>query len=147
MCKQKGNKEGGLEGTVRHACSRSAAWNSWPLTAESNPFTFTPAISFVVNCGTQEEIDRLWDGLSEGDAKLQCGRLRDRYGISWQITPRGAGRDDGGPFESGEGYGSPSKDGEAGYSRAQAGIRRINNRMGSGGDCFLHADPLPFPRD
>jgi predicted 3-demethylubiquinone-9 3-methyltransferase (glyoxalase superfamily) len=50
-------------------------------------FTFTPAISFVVNCTTQEEIDTYWEKLSEGGAKNQCGWLQDKYGLSWQIVP------------------------------------------------------------
>jgi len=50
-------------------------------------FTFSPAISFVVNCETQEEVDALWEKLSEGGEKLQCGWLRDKYGLSWQIVP------------------------------------------------------------
>jgi len=50
-------------------------------------FTFTPAISFVVNCRTQPEIDRLWEKLSAGGEKMECGWLKDRYGVSWQIVP------------------------------------------------------------
>ncbi len=50
-------------------------------------FTFSPAISFVVNCETQEEIDDLWEKLSEGGEKIQCGWLKDKYGLSWQIVP------------------------------------------------------------
>jgi len=50
-------------------------------------FTFTPAISFVVNCHTQAEVDRLWDRLSEGGEPGQCGWLKDKYGVSWQIVP------------------------------------------------------------
>ncbi|MGH9397795.1 MAG: VOC family protein [Terriglobia bacterium] len=50
-------------------------------------FTFSPAISFVVNCGTQEEIDDLWEKLSEGGEKIECGWLKDKYGVSWQIVP------------------------------------------------------------
>ncbi|HEY5812182.1 MAG TPA: VOC family protein [Terrimicrobiaceae bacterium] len=50
-------------------------------------FTFSPAISLMVNCKTQEEIDELWDKLSEGGGKDQCGWLRDKYGVSWQIVP------------------------------------------------------------
>jgi len=50
-------------------------------------FTFSPAISFVVNCKTQEEVDELWEKLSEGGAKSQCGWLTDRFGLSWQIVP------------------------------------------------------------
>jgi predicted 3-demethylubiquinone-9 3-methyltransferase (glyoxalase superfamily) len=50
-------------------------------------FTFSPAISFVVHCETQEEIDTLWDKLSEGGEKEVCGWLKDKYGVSWQIVP------------------------------------------------------------
>ena len=50
-------------------------------------FTFSPAISFVVNCKTQDEVDELWDKLSEGGAKSQCGWLTDKFGLSWQIVP------------------------------------------------------------
>jgi predicted 3-demethylubiquinone-9 3-methyltransferase (glyoxalase superfamily) len=52
-------------------------------------FKFTEATSFVVNCETQEEVDHFWDRLSEGgDEKAQqCGWLKDKYGLSWQIVP------------------------------------------------------------
>lgn len=52
-------------------------------------FRFTEAVSFVVNCETQEEIDYFWEKLSEGgDTKAQqCGWLKDKYGLSWQIVP------------------------------------------------------------
>jgi len=50
-------------------------------------FTFSPAISFMVNCETQEEVDRLWKKLTEGGQEEQCGWLRDKYGVSWQIVP------------------------------------------------------------
>ena len=49
---------------------------------------FTHAISLTLSCDTQAEIDRIWDGLLEGGTPLQCGWLRDRYGLSWQIVPR-----------------------------------------------------------
>ena len=55
-------------------------------------FTFSPAISFVVNCETQEEVDAFWEKLSEGGEKLQCGWLRDKYGLSWQIVPTVLGK-------------------------------------------------------
>lgn len=51
-------------------------------------FRFTPAISLMVNCETQEEADRLWEALSEDGQKSQCGWLTDRYGLSWQVVPR-----------------------------------------------------------
>src|SRR5271166_2064084 len=57
------------------------ALNGGPL------FTFTPAISLYVNCATQQEVDELWEKLSEGGEKQRCGWLKDRYGLSWQIIP------------------------------------------------------------
>jgi predicted 3-demethylubiquinone-9 3-methyltransferase (glyoxalase superfamily) len=50
-------------------------------------FQFTPAISFFVNCETQEEVDELWEKLSAGGRKDRCGWLQDKYGLSWQIIP------------------------------------------------------------
>ena len=50
-------------------------------------FKFTEAISFVVNCETQEEVDYFWSKLSEGGEESRCGWLSDKFGLSWQITP------------------------------------------------------------
>jgi predicted 3-demethylubiquinone-9 3-methyltransferase (glyoxalase superfamily) len=50
-------------------------------------YTFTPAISFVKNCDTQPEVDELWEKLTAGGEEGQCGWLKDRYGLSWQIVP------------------------------------------------------------
>jgi len=50
-------------------------------------FSFTPAISLAVDCKTQDEIDFFWDKLSEGGTPEQCGWLRDKFGLSWQIVP------------------------------------------------------------
>jgi predicted 3-demethylubiquinone-9 3-methyltransferase (glyoxalase superfamily) len=50
-------------------------------------FKFTEAVSFVVNCDTQEEIDEFWEKLSDGGEKSQCGWLKDKYGLSWQVVP------------------------------------------------------------
>jgi len=50
-------------------------------------FKFTEAMSLVVNCKTQGEVDGLWDRLSEGGEKGPCGWLKDKYGLSWQIVP------------------------------------------------------------
>jgi predicted 3-demethylubiquinone-9 3-methyltransferase (glyoxalase superfamily) len=55
-------------------------------------FSFTPAISFVVNCQTQEEVDHYWDRLTEGGEEVQCGWLKDKYGVSWQIVPAALGK-------------------------------------------------------
>jgi predicted 3-demethylubiquinone-9 3-methyltransferase (glyoxalase superfamily) len=50
-------------------------------------FSFTPAISFFVECADQEEVDYYWDRLSEGGTIEMCGWLRDKFGLSWQIIP------------------------------------------------------------
>lgn len=57
------------------------ALNGGPL------YTFSPAISFFVNCETQEEVDDFWEKLSEGGEKQKCGWLKDKFGLSWQIVP------------------------------------------------------------
>jgi predicted 3-demethylubiquinone-9 3-methyltransferase (glyoxalase superfamily) len=54
-------------------------------------FTFSPAISFVVNCQTQDEVDELWERLSEGGEKNRCGWLQDKFEVSWQIVPTALG--------------------------------------------------------
>ncbi len=50
-------------------------------------YQFTPAISFVVNCETQVEVDHYWGKLSDGGQQLQCGWVTDKFGVSWQIVP------------------------------------------------------------
>ena len=55
--------------------------------ARAHNFTFNEAISFMVHCDTQEEIDYYWGKLSAIPAAEQCGWLKDRYGLSWQIVP------------------------------------------------------------
>lgn len=55
-------------------------------------FNFSPAISFFVDCETQEEVDDLWEKLSEGGEKEQCGWLKDKFGVSWQIVPNVLGQ-------------------------------------------------------
>jgi predicted 3-demethylubiquinone-9 3-methyltransferase (glyoxalase superfamily) len=57
------------------------ALNGGPL------FSFTPAISFFVDCETQPEVDELWEKLSQGGEKQRCGWLKDKFGLSWQIIP------------------------------------------------------------
>jgi predicted 3-demethylubiquinone-9 3-methyltransferase (glyoxalase superfamily) len=54
-------------------------------------FKFTEAISFFVNCETQEEVDELWEKLSAGGEEGQCGWLKDKFGVSWQIIPTALG--------------------------------------------------------
>jgi predicted 3-demethylubiquinone-9 3-methyltransferase (glyoxalase superfamily) len=55
-------------------------------------FKFNEAISFVVNCRTQAEVDRFWHRLSAGGRKVRCGWLKDQYGISWQVVPTALGK-------------------------------------------------------
>jgi predicted 3-demethylubiquinone-9 3-methyltransferase (glyoxalase superfamily) len=62
------------------------ALNGGPL------FTFSPAISFFVNCGTQQEVDELWEKLSAGGKKERCGWLKDKFGLSWQVIPTTLGK-------------------------------------------------------
>ena len=61
------------------------ALNGGPL------FKFTEAISLFVDCDTQEEVDFLWENLSAGGCRSQCGWLKDKYGLSWQIIPKALG--------------------------------------------------------
>ena len=55
-------------------------------------YKFTPAFSLSLGCDTQAEIDLLWEKLSEGGKKVQCGWIEDRYGLSWQIVPNTLGK-------------------------------------------------------
>jgi predicted 3-demethylubiquinone-9 3-methyltransferase (glyoxalase superfamily) len=55
-------------------------------------YSFTPAISLFVNCETQQEVDALWKKLSDGGSEDQCGWLKDRFGLSWQVIPTALGR-------------------------------------------------------
>jgi predicted 3-demethylubiquinone-9 3-methyltransferase (glyoxalase superfamily) len=62
------------------------ALNGGPL------FQFTPAISFYVDCRSQQEVDELWEKLSAGGEKSRCGWLKDKFGVSWQIIPTELGQ-------------------------------------------------------
>ncbi len=82
--------EPGPEGMVKYAAftingQKFAAMDS----GNDVPFAFSPAISFVINCETQEQIDYYWDHLTEGGDinAQQCGWLQDKYGLSWQVIP------------------------------------------------------------
>jgi predicted 3-demethylubiquinone-9 3-methyltransferase (glyoxalase superfamily) len=63
---------------------------------------YTHAVSFTINCDDQAEVDRLWDAiLSHGGKAEQCGWIRDRWGLAWQITPKVMGKYLGGPDKAG----------------------------------------------
>lgn len=77
-----------IEGHVKHA-QFSLDKNVFMAMDSSYPhgFAFNEAISFVIECATQEEIDYYWNKLSEGGSEQQCGWLKDQFGVSWQIIP------------------------------------------------------------
>ena len=80
--------EPGEEGMVKHAVFTLDSQEFMAM--ESNlehQFTFSEAISFYVNCDTQEEVNMLWDVLTDGGEEMPCGWLKDRYGVTWQIIP------------------------------------------------------------
>ncbi len=76
----------GPEGTVMSATFQLEGQEFIALN-DGPQFTFSPAISFFVNCETQEEVDELWEKLSEGGEEQGPGWLKDKYGLSWQIVP------------------------------------------------------------
>lgn len=81
----------GPKGKVMSATFRLGGQTFYALNGGPR-FTFSPAISFFVNCETQQEVDELWEKLSEGGEKQKCGWLKDKYGVSWQIVPSVLGK-------------------------------------------------------
>jgi predicted 3-demethylubiquinone-9 3-methyltransferase (glyoxalase superfamily) len=80
--------EGEPEGTVKYAQFTLSGQTFTAMDSSLNhEFTFTEAISFIVNCETQEEVDYFWDKLSAHPEAEQCAWLKDRFGVSWQIVP------------------------------------------------------------
>jgi predicted 3-demethylubiquinone-9 3-methyltransferase (glyoxalase superfamily) len=82
------DQEPDKEGTVMFAdFMLGGVWLAAMDSAHTHQFTFNEAISFIVSCDTQEEIDYYWEKLSAVAEAEQCGWLKDKYGISWQIVP------------------------------------------------------------
>ena len=80
--------ENDVEGTIKHA--QFYLGNKIFMSMDSSyqhQFSFNEAVSFVVECDTQEEIDYYWDRLTEGGEEVQCGWLKDKFGVSWQVVP------------------------------------------------------------
>ena|ERR1700690_1091678 len=76
-----GPKGSAITATFQLEGQEFLALNGGPL------FKFSPAISFLVNCETQQEVDDLWEKLSAGGEPQRCGWLRDKFGVTWQIIP------------------------------------------------------------
>jgi predicted 3-demethylubiquinone-9 3-methyltransferase (glyoxalase superfamily) len=79
-------------------------------------FKFTEAVSFMINCETQEEVDYFWEKLTAGGSESQCGWLKDRFGLSWQVVPTVLGKLMGGK--------DPEKAGRA--MKAMLGMKKID---------------------
>ena len=85
--------ENDIEGTVKHA--QFILDNQVFMCIDSSfmhGFSFNEAVSFVVECETQDEIDYYWDKLTDGGEEIQCGWLKDKYGVSWQVVPEILGK-------------------------------------------------------
>ncbi|TAK57301.1 VOC family protein, partial [Patescibacteria group bacterium] len=80
--------EGEKEGAIKHARFTLAGQNFMAMDSSAeHQFTFNEAVSLIVNCDTQKEIDYYWEKLSAVPESEQCGWLKDKYGVSWQIVP------------------------------------------------------------
>ncbi len=82
------SKDEEVEGAVKHAQFNLGKHVFMAMDSSMNhKFSFNEAISFVVECNTQEEIDYYWKNLTVGGAESMCGWLKDKWGVSWQIVP------------------------------------------------------------
>ena len=79
-------------------------------------FSFTEAVSFMIECADQAEVDHYWERLTDGGEEVQCGWLKDRYGLSWQVVPEGMA----------ELFDDPDPDRAARAMRAMLGMKKIN---------------------
>lgn len=83
------NGEGDVEGYIKHGRFTLAGQHFMAMDSSGpHQFLFNEAVSLVVNCDTQEEIDMYWNALSAHPESEQCGWLKDKFGVSWQIVPR-----------------------------------------------------------
>ena len=81
------------EGTLNYSeFALDGHWLSAMDSAQRHPFTFTEGVSLFLECTTQDEIDFYWSHLSEGGSESQCGWLKDRFGLSWQVVPEILGK-------------------------------------------------------
>lgn len=115
------------EGTVMHASFWLRGYELAAMdSAREHDFAFNEAISLMVSCDTQEEIDHYWERLSAVPESEQCGWLKDRFGVSWQIVPAGDGQDDAGRRRRDPRAcdASVSQDEEVRHRRARGGVRR-----------------------
>jgi predicted 3-demethylubiquinone-9 3-methyltransferase (glyoxalase superfamily) len=86
------------------------------LNGGQQQFAFNESISFVVNCESQEEVDYFWDALADGGEESVCGWLKDRYGVSWQVTPKGME----------EMLNSPNQEGAQRAMKAMLGMKKLD---------------------
>ena len=85
-----GGGEPGAKGSLLHATFQLEGQDFMAI--DGGPyFSFAQGISLFVDCHSQEEVDEIWEKLSEGGEKGQCGWLKDRFGVSWQIIPSALG--------------------------------------------------------
>jgi predicted 3-demethylubiquinone-9 3-methyltransferase (glyoxalase superfamily) len=80
-----GPKGSAMTVTFELAGQKFIALNGGPV------FKFNEAVSFLINCETQQEVDDLWEKLSAGGSESQCGWVKDKYGLSWQVVPTALG--------------------------------------------------------
>ena len=90
MVTRYGKSQPGPEGSVMTIAFELDGQNFLALNGGPN-FTFTEAVSFVVHCESQQEIDHFWNKLSEDGQIQMCGWLKDKFGLSWQIVPKNFG--------------------------------------------------------
>ncbi len=109
-------------------------------------FTFGQGFSLFVDCETQEEVDQLWEKLSEGGEKGQCGWLTDKFGVSWQIIPSALGEllGDEDPREGEPGHERDAADGQDRDRKPEEGVR-VFRRLSTARSERRGAAPLGGP--